>query len=118
MAPDLGSSTGPIRRCIFGICTGGCNAVDGRKDKQDDGIIFFCQPNSILLKKQLISGHHVVRCPLFKLKFRHHVPKAIPTLNFGHERKIDNALEMRFACRNYIDFADGNLLRFITATRR
>jgi hypothetical protein len=27
MAPDLGSSTKRIRRCIFGICAGGCNVV-------------------------------------------------------------------------------------------
>jgi hypothetical protein len=35
---------GAFRRCIFGICTGGCNAVGGGKDKQDGGIIFFRQP--------------------------------------------------------------------------
>jgi hypothetical protein len=40
----LGSSTRRIRRCIFGICAGGCNAVDGRKDKQDGGIIFLRRP--------------------------------------------------------------------------
>jgi hypothetical protein len=40
MAPDMGSSTGHIRQCIFVICAGGCNAVDGREDKRDGGIIF------------------------------------------------------------------------------
>jgi hypothetical protein len=40
MAPDLGSSTGRIRRCIVRIGSGGGNAIDGGKDKQNGGIIF------------------------------------------------------------------------------
>jgi heme/copper-type cytochrome/quinol oxidase subunit 2 len=35
IAPDFGSSTRHIRRCISRICAGGCNAVDGPKDHQD-----------------------------------------------------------------------------------
>ncbi|BBO85108.1 hypothetical protein DSCO28_56740 [Desulfosarcina ovata subsp. sediminis] len=39
-----GRLQGAGTRAYQGICAGGGNAVDGRKEKQDGGIIYFRQP--------------------------------------------------------------------------
>jgi nucleotide-binding universal stress UspA family protein len=57
MAPDLGSSTRRIRRCILRIRAGGCNTVVGRKGKQDEGIIFFHHHRRLAMK---IDFHRIL----------------------------------------------------------
>jgi hypothetical protein len=44
---------GASTAAYFGICAGGRNAGDGRKNKQDGGIIFFLHPEPHLFQNSL-----------------------------------------------------------------